>query len=366
MKILIFFASGLGDALFVGPTIFAIKELYPGAKITAVVPRLKFNRFVLEEVLPFDQILLLERPKLYSLVSILSYILRFTKLLLYIRQEKFDKAIATVQAQLPDQYLLMLLSGAKQRLGPVLWRRKRNIYRFLLTNVFGLGQREHVYYDHFSIICTLGKQLPIGRYITKVTNALYAKGERFTFVRSTGRLVVVFPGSGSQSYKRWDCINYIKVIQHLIQKYRCNVVVIGGPGEYDAKLLSERLAENEYFHDLNGRLTLTEIIWLLRQTNLVIANDNGLLHLAEFLDIHTIGIYPLMNGKYVSKKYIDGETRHIVIPTDQKSNVAEYLRCHVGRTRKMKKLCKKVLKNISPEQIILEIENHNMLFDLLD
>ena len=361
MKILIFFASGLGDALFVGPTIFAIKELYPGAKITAVVPRLRFNRFVLEKVLPFDQILLLGRPKLYSPVSILSYILRFTQLLLYIRREKFDKAIATVQAQLPDQYLLMLLSGAKQRLGPALWRRKRNIYRFLLTDIFGLGQREHIYYDHFNIIYALGKQPPIGRYITKVTNTLCTKSKRFPFVRSTNRLVVVFPGSGSQPYKRWDCMNYIKVIQHLIQKYHCNVAVIGGPGEYNAKLLSEHLAENEYFHDLNGKLTLTEIVWLLRQTNLVIANDNGLLHLAEFLDIHTIGIYPLMNGEYVSKKYIDRNTKHIVIPTDQKDNAVEYLCCHIGRTRKMKKLCKKVLKKISPEQVILEIENHNML-----
>ena len=360
MKILVMFASGLGDALFVGPAIFAIKELFHGAEISVLVPRLKFNRYVLENVLPIDRIFVLERPKLCSPVSVISYISNFIKLAKVIRKEKFDKVIATVQARLPDQYLLMLLSGAQHRIGPNLWRRKNNAYRFLLTDRFGPGLNEHIYYDHFDILSALGQQASIDRYVIMVRDALVAKAADFTFTRKSDRLVVVLPGSGSQAYKRWDNMNFIKVIKHIIRKHHCDVAVIGGGGEYDEKLMSDHLAQNRFFHDLNGKLTVAQIIWLLRQANLVIANDNGLLHLAEFLDVPTIGIYP-MNWEYVSMKHFDGDSRHIVIPANRKDTAVECLRKHPGRTGKLKELCEKVIKNIHPDRVIHAIDNGNFL-----
>ena len=76
----------------------------------------------------------------------------------------------------------------------------------------------------------------------------------------------------------------------------------------------------------------------------------------EFLDVSTIGIYP-MNWQYVSKRYFDMDTKHIVIPKNQKDEAVEILKKYSWRTPKLKKICKNVIDNIHTDHMIKEIDN---------
>lgn len=360
MNILIFFASGLGDALFIAPAVFALKHIYPEARITAAVPRLRFNRFLLERVLPFDEVLCLKRPKKNSIISWLRYVVTFFKLVRAFRAGGYDRIVATVQTRLPDQYLLMLLSGAEHLVGPEYWRGRKNYYRCILTDVTKPGSREHIYFDHANLLLEENESKRINKYIPDVTEALKRQAGSFDWKGTAEQLVLVFPGSGSQSYKRWPLEKFLNVIEYLISKYECDVAVIGGRKEYDETIIPTELRNNDRFYNLADALDLSEIIRLLERSALVLSNDNGLLHLAEFMDVPTVGIYP-MNWEYVSQKYAVPYSRNIIIPFEKEDRAVDLLRKNLGRTRKLKKICSRVIREIEPEEVIMAIDDSGLL-----
>ena len=360
MNILIFFASGLGDALFIAPAVFALKHIYPEARITAAVPHLRSNRFLQEKVLPFDEVLCLKRPKKSSIISWFRYVANFFKLLRVFRAGGYDRIVATVQARLPDQYLLMLLSGAEHRVGPEYWRGKKNYYRFILTDATKPDRREHIYFDHSNLLLDENESKRIDKYVPDVTEALKRQAGPFDWKGTAKQLVLVFPGSGSQSYKRWPFEKFLNIIEYLISKYKCDVAVIGGRKEYDETIIPTELRNKDGFHNLADGLDLSEIIRLLERSVLVLSNDNGLLHLAEFMDVPTVGIYP-MNWEYVSQKYAVSDSTNIIIPFEKEDRAVGLLRKNPGRTRKLKKICSRVIRDIEPEEVIMAIDDSGLL-----
>jgi heptosyltransferase-1 len=360
MKILLFFSSGLGDTLFLAPTYFALRDLYPSAHITAMVPQLRFNKFMLQEIFRFDDVIPLQRPRSFSPLAMISYLKYFYELSKKIRKQKFDMVIPTVEICLPDQYFLTLISGAKHRIGPKYWRRQKNIFRFILTNQIQTPINGHVIDFHFNIVRSLNKNLEIQKYLTKTTDALIKSAKPSNFKPLTNKLLIILPGSGTQLYKRWPFKNFVEVISKVFEDYDCDIVILSGSQEYDAHLIPPEISDNPRFHNLSDTLTLPQVIHLFLQANLIIGNDNGLLHLAEFLNKPTIGIYP-GNWTYVSKRFFDNDIKHIVLPKNQKDVLAEKLMDRIRRNRKIQDICKNVVNSVIPHDVINEINNTALL-----
>ncbi|MGA1867801.1 MAG: glycosyltransferase family 9 protein [bacterium] len=357
MKILIFFASGLGDALFVAPSIFALKKIYPDAKITAVIPQIRFNKFILEKVIAFDTIIRLDRLRSLKPSAIISYIRFIIKLSLTIRYEKYDMVINTIQARLPDQYFLTLCSGAQRKIGSALWDCKKNSYRFLLTDSFTSSIKGHICEKHFDILRLLvnDHNLSIDKYLKELHNKLRENAQNPNVQLHTRRLVIVLPGSGSQHYKRWSFLNFITVIKHILNNYNYDIALLGGNGEYDDSLIPHDLKAHKRFHNIGSELSVSEIIGLLLKTDMVVGNDNGLLHLAEFLEIPTIGIYTTNWGR-LSAKYLNVKSTHIVLPKNREDIIFRYLVKHTWKGHKFQNQCTTILSQIHPDEVIREID----------
>jgi ADP-heptose:LPS heptosyltransferase len=360
MKILLFFSSGLGDTLFLAPTYFALRDLYPFAHITAIVPQLKFNKYLLQNLLKFDDVMPLERLRSLSPLAIVSYLKYFCKLSKDIRKQNFDTVILTFETCLPDQYFLALISGAKHRIGPKFWRRKKNKFRFVLTNQVESPFRGHIIDLHFNLVRSLNKNLEIQKYLNKTTNALIKSAESSNFVPITNKLLIVLPGSGAQPYKRWPFENFIEVTSKVLNDYNCDIVILGGADEYDRNLIPPKIANNPRFHNLSDSLTLSQVIHLFLRTNLIISNDNGLLHLAEFLNRPTIGIYP-GNWTYLSKRFFDNDTRHIVLPKNERDILAERLIDRIWISRKIQNMYNQIVNSVQLDDVITEINNTALL-----
>jgi ADP-heptose:LPS heptosyltransferase len=360
MNVLIFFASGLGDALFVAPAYFAIRDLYPSARITAMVPYLRFNKYLLQNILGFDDVIPLKRLRSFSPLAAASYLKYFYKLSKDIRKRHFDMVFLTVDTCLPDQYLLTLMSGAKHRIGPKFWRRKKNKFRFVLTTQVETPFNGHIIDFHFDLILSLNKNLEIQKYLRKTTSTLIESAEPSNFTPITNKLLIVLPGSGTQSHKRWPFENFIEVISKVLNDYNCDIVTLGGADEYDSTLIPPKITNNPKFHNLSDTLSLPQIIHLLLQANLIIGNDNGILHLAEFLNKPTIGIYP-GNWTHVSKRFFDNDRKHIVLPRNKEDTLAEKLMNRLGRTKKIQNICIDVVNSISSHDVITEINNTALL-----
>jgi ADP-heptose:LPS heptosyltransferase len=360
VKILTFFSSGLGDTLLVAPTILALRDIYPSAYIAAVVPHTRFNRFLLKDVLRFNDIIHLKRLRSLSPLAAIRYLKDFYRLCTNIRKQKFDMAILTVQACLPDEYVVALASGAKDRIGPKFWRQQKNKFRFLLTRQIVSNFDEHLINMHFNLVRCLDDSLKPEKYVNKLNEALIKASSPSNFTPLTGKLMLILPGSGSQLYKRWPFKNFVDVIESVFDSGNCDVAIVSAPDEYDLTIIPSAIRENKKFHDLSDSLTIPQIIDLLTKTTLVLSNDNGLLHLAEFLNVPTITIYP-GEWNYVSRRYFDNDTRHIVLPEKNEDLMGEYMLKHIWRTKKVCNLCQEVVNSVRPCDVIAEIHNTALL-----
>jgi ADP-heptose:LPS heptosyltransferase len=266
----------------------------------------------------------------------------------------------TVETCLPDQYFLALISGAKHRIGPKFWRRKKNKFRFLLTNQVESLFRSNIIDLHFNLVRPLDKNLDIQKYLDKTTNALIESAEPSNFAPVTNRLLIVLPGSGAQPYKRWPFENFIEVISKVLNDYNCDIVILGGADEYDSTLIPSKTANNPRFHNLSDTLTLPQIIHLLLQANLIVGNDNGILHLAEFLNKPTIGIYP-GNWTLYSRRFFDNDTRHVVLPKNERDTLAERLIDRIWTDRKSRNMYNRIVNSVRLDDVITEINNTALL-----
>ena len=360
MKILTFFSSGLGDTLFVAPTILALRDIYPSAHIAAAVPYIKFNKFLLEDVLQIDDVLHLKRLRSLWPKAIVSYVNFLCKFAYEIRQQKFDTVILTSQARLIDQYLLTALSGAKQRIGCSNWQYKKNKYRSLLTHRVYSEPHKHLMDIHFDIIRSLNKDIPLQNYVQKLSKSLLKAAQPCNLNKRSGKLLIVLPGTGSQPYKRWPFKNFLEVIKKIIDGYSCNIVIVGSPNEYDQSLIPSSLSANPRFNDFADTFSIPQLIDLFRRADLIVGNDSGLLHLAEFVNTPTIGIYA-GNWEFHSKRFFDNDTKHIVLPKNCTDALAEYYRKRTWITCKAQQICMTVLNGISIDDVISEIDNTGLL-----
>ncbi|MEN6387143.1 MAG: glycosyltransferase family 9 protein [Phycisphaerales bacterium] len=354
MKILMFFSSGLGDTLFVAPTVLALRDIYPSAHITAVVPYVRFNTFLLKEVIGFNDIIHLKRLRSLRPSAIINYIKDFYHICADVRKQKYDMVILTSQAQLPDQYFLAGLSGANERIGYSNWLYKKNHYRFLLTSKVKSDPYKHLIETHFEIVRALKKDFALNNYIQKTTDNLVKAAQNSNFDKGNDKLLIILPGTGSQPYKRWPFGNFIEVINKIQAEYSCRIVMLGSTGEYDANLIPGELKCNPKFTDLGQKLSLPQIIDLFKSSDLVFGNDSGLLHLAEFLDVPTIGIYA-GNWEFHSKKFLDNDSRHVVLPQNRTDELADYYRRKTFITSKAVQICKNTLNQIHPADAIARV-----------
>ncbi|HBG28863.1 MAG: hypothetical protein A2Y10_16850 [Planctomycetes bacterium GWF2_41_51] len=354
MKILLFFSSGLGDALFIAPTYFALRELHPDSDITAIVPQLKHNAFLLQEIFKFDKVINLRRLRSFSPNAIISYMKYFYALSKNIRKQKYDLVIPTIEARLPDQYFLTFLSGAKNRIGPKYWYNHNNIFRFILTNQVYSSNRNMAAL-HFDLVRAIEKNVDMKRYIEKTKNVLLEASKDSNIALAATKMLVISPGSGSQPYKRWPFKNFIEVITYALANYNCDVAVVSGSGEYDTALIPQEIVNNPKFHNISDTLTLPQIIHLFNKANLIIGNDNGLLHLAEFLDKPTIGIYA-GNWHLFSKRFLDNDRKHIVLPKNRTDILANHIMDKIWRNRKIQNIYSQTVNSVQVNDVIDEIK----------
>jgi heptosyltransferase-2 len=102
-------------------------------------------------------------------------------------------------------------------------------------------------------------------------------------------LVIICPGATYYN-KRWKPEGFIETARHLIHAKSAFVVVHGG--KEDSGLCSDIASKiGSGAVNIAGLLSLGESAALLRLGSLVIANDSGLMHLAQSQKIPVVGIY---------------------------------------------------------------------------
>ncbi|MDP2044124.1 MAG: glycosyltransferase family 9 protein, partial [Candidatus Omnitrophota bacterium] len=294
MKILFVTLSNIGDCILSLPVLDTLRQKYPQAKITCLVPPRPKEIFVdnpgVDAVVIFDKgARLREKIKLFFSLS----------------REGFDEIV-----DLRNSFFGAFLP-AKKRSSP-LHAIPRGIKHMKDRHLFRAG------------LCGV----PLKREAFKslnisVSDKRFIEGVLSENKFNRDKLIVISPGARSHS-KRWDKRNFCRLCKMFIQE-GWQIVLAGDAGDqpicaYIRQECGEKIV------DLSAKTTIGQLAALLREARLLITNDSAVMHLGSYLNLPVAAIF----GPTDETKYAPWSEKNIVIKKDIFCRPCEKAQCCFG------------------------------------
>jgi heptosyltransferase III len=126
------------------------------------------------------------------------------------------------------------------------------------------------------------------------------------------KYVIIHPGSGG-SAKDLPVEKFTAIAEKIYEIYPDYKIVLTGTEEEG--LLSEKIL-NEGCIDLTGKLTLRELMMLIKECSLFMSNSTGPIHIAGAMNKQVIGFYPNSKPINDTRWGPPGNNSHIFTPPD--------------------------------------------------
>ena len=279
-NILIVRTDRLGDVVLTTPSIKALREAFPQARLSILVSPATYDLVdgngLLDEVLIDDRRHEHKGPW------------GFIRLVRVIRARKFDLAVIFHTKKRTN--VLCFLAGIPVRLGY-----KNNKFGFLLNksveDTRHLGERHEAQYclDLLKDLGIAGKELSL--YIPIAKEAL-SWAERFCHTHNIGRrdsMIAIHCGA-SDPAKRWPAEHFARVIDALVERYAAKIILIGSPDDCLTSRQVVSISKNQII-DITGQTAIAQLAALLTQCRLLVSNDSGPVHIAAGVGTPVVSIF---------------------------------------------------------------------------
>ncbi len=278
-NILIVRTDRIGDVVLTTPVIEAVRTNFPNANITVLVS--KTTRNLVDGNPYLNDVLIDDRQ------GRLKGFFGFWRLVAQIRSRKFD--VAFIFHTKKRTNLLCFLAGIPVRVGY-----KDKNYGFLLTK--GFVDRRHFGEQHEVEYCLdLLRKMGLNVVSPSIFLPTDPKAEEWAqeWLKNNNpsglKIVAIHPGA-SDSTKRWPAGCFIGLVDKIVERHKCLVIVIGvGAAVELARELRVQCARP--FIDLTGQTSVAQIASLLRRCHLLISNDSGPMHLGAAAGIYVLALF---------------------------------------------------------------------------
>ncbi|HTL48426.1 MAG TPA: glycosyltransferase family 9 protein [Verrucomicrobiae bacterium] len=278
-RAIVFNLGGIGDHVFSLPLLAEVKREYPKARIDLLTTTrgvAEWNKSISRTYYlknGFNVVRLLR----YGHLPLFSVFVMDPWLCFRLLSRHYDLALILGPGKLNADYAakLFYLAGARKRYGSFFC--DKAVWRYLSCpsapeaplNLRILYVRVLPHKQTTAIIDERWKAL-----------ALVEPAPSVDMQSVRGLKVVIHPGGkAGVNLRQWDPLKYAEVAGRLVFEKSAAVFLTGGPDE--AALCEQiRAAAPESITNLAGKLTLPQLMGVLSQADLVIANDTGPLHLA--------------------------------------------------------------------------------------
>ncbi len=331
-NILIIKMSSLGDILHALPTLYALRQNCPKAKITwAVHPQY----VSLLPGKPFlDDIIEIDKKKLKKI----SYLMELRKEL---HHRNFDMVL-DLQC-LAKSAVVSFLSGADERYG--YWETREGS-GLVNKGLKGSHQYDHVIERYLDTIRVLGGTVQSIEFpLPDLTREKERMGEVLGDCCRNAGYVAIVPGA-RWNIKEWPLDNWAALCRTLTSN-GLHVVLLGSKEDREKGRHIRQVTGSDRVVDLTGKTSLKELMAVIDGSLLYISADTGPLHIANALKKELIALFgptcPERTGPY------GGEHVHILISPASKATpehpLVEDAECMQYITPdKVWDLCKKVLE----------------------
>jgi len=277
LNILVIKLRHLGDVLVTTPVLTALKETYPGSKITMLV-----NQGTEEMVLhnpALDEIITLERDDRRPLWRELLY---QKALLSGLRQKGFSLSLDLSQGD--RGAIISWLTGAPERIGYRPKRKKQCWWTRAYTQTLPPPPVDRHMVSHYLEVLSrfnLRSSDPRLKFFwtaedqEAVKNLLAHKG------LSEGKAYVVLHPTSRWMFKCWRSDGYARLVDYIRETLGWEVIITSGPEEKERRAVREILARTESNPlDLSGELNIKQLGCLIAQAQFFLGVDSAPMHIA--------------------------------------------------------------------------------------
>jgi len=335
--ILIINLGGIGDLLLSTPALKALRNLYPEAEISILVPARAYEIIkslsYIDRVFTFD----LEFGRIVSFRNILKNL----KTLSILRKKQFDVAInmRTLVSEKSAKKIKRLLSiirpGMKVGRDTEGWG---CIYEIKIPETITGTKHEREY--NIDTVKALGAEI-IDRTIDfeideESINNVSKLLERENISKEA--ILIGFHPGGRPS-RRWSIENFAKVADNIHKRMPCKLVATGGESEIS---LTKELVRTSHAEVINlaGKLSIRELGALIKRCNLFICNDTGPMHISAIVGTPLVAIFG------------PGDIAHYDPRNISEKVIVLYEKVYCAPCSKIKCQTMKCLNKIYPEEVI--------------
>ena len=276
-RILIVKLSSFGDVLHALPTLEALRDAFPQARITWLVEEafapLLAGHPALDEVWPVPRVRLEEKPAREKMLNLLGLMRR-------VRSSHFDLVI-DLQGLLKSA-LWVVLTRSPRKVG---YDRTRELSYLPLTERMPRYDPDaHAVWRYLHVARYLGAPPTLPRFRLGLTPALPAS------LASLERpLVVLHPGA-RWATKVWPAASWAHLADRLSREKGLAVVITGSAG--DRELVAQIMTHMQgKTLNLAGRTSLAELAGVMSKAMVAITADTGPMHLAAALGTKVVAIF---------------------------------------------------------------------------
>ena len=278
-RILIVRMDKIGDLVLSTPVIKAVRDAYPDSHIAVLVR--PYTREIIEGSPYIDEVITYDKTKGWKAIF------NDIKFVLSLRKKKFD--LTLVLHPKNRTHIFLFFAGIPERVG---YNKKCGI---LLTkkipHIKQYGLKHEIDYT-LDLLRYIGI-VPADKTLHISTNKVSEDKIGGIFAKSgiskDDTVVTIHPGSSCPS-KRWRVDRFAKVADFLATNHKVKIVIIAGPldrnfGDKTAELMKAPKL------NLSGRTTVSDLVSVLKRSDLFISNDSGPVHIACAVGVPTISIF---------------------------------------------------------------------------
>ncbi len=283
-RILVFQTGGIGDILRIFPLIEILCSEFPYVKITTLTEyppdifKLMKDRNCIDESIRFN------------------FKMTFLKKMAFLFEiRKFDYDLVINPARGSGMFecaIITFLIGRKWRVGFI-----KNGIGSLYTNKINFRDNVSILKQNIDLLRAIGIQGntkdPRIKIEIPIEDLLFAQGLTKEAKEKHRIIVAVSPAvSNHPELIEWPLRNYIELSKSLIENKNASIILLGSEKDCEMSYYFEKkLGEKIYFKNLVGKTDLFKACALIKSCDLFVGNDSGLLHIANALNVPSVGVF---------------------------------------------------------------------------